>query len=218
MCVDLEIISRAIIRWAILGLILSFPAFAQANPASPQTLQESGDAKPLVPSPTPSMSLPAGPGVDRDDASEAPVLRELSQRQTELAILEMDLKRAELQKKLRDLQSPQVVVVPSAGAATPSGPTSLSSPSEPVPTISQPVWGKRSGPQNGPIVQRIHKVQGGLRALIRLPSGEVRDVALGATVGPSLRIIAISSDGVSARQGREPPFVLPVTGGEQEVF
>jgi type IV pilus biogenesis protein PilP len=125
------------------------------------------------------------------------VLREIGQRQTELTILELDLKRAELQKKLRELEA----VFPNNGV--PYFPTAAAQNSNvPVSPITKG-W-------EGPQVRRIHKVGNELVAVVVIPGGETKNVRSGGFVGKELRVVEILPETVYVRQGDRQIYALPV--------
>jgi hypothetical protein len=105
-------------------------------------------------------------------------------------ILELDVKRAELQKKLRELDS-----VPSAG----------------VPQFISAAAAKMGWEGSaGPVVRRIHKIGDDLVALLVFSSGEMKDVRSGGFVGDGLRIVEILPDAVYVRNGDLQRYALPV--------
>lgn len=184
-----------------------------AVPFAPPALAED-----VLPSP-PAVALPALPAsTSMSGAAAVPppdamvpeegqlpgVLREIGRRQTELTILELDLKRAELQKKLRELET--------MGQARPP---------QFLPTAAMPQNTGGGGavplppdvgldPEIGPQVRRIHKVGGALVAVIALPGGEIRHIRPGGLIG-DLRVVQILPDTVYVRKGDQPPYALPVS-------
>ena len=121
------------------------------------------------------------------------VLHEISQRQTELAILELDIKRAELQKKLRDLQG------------GPPGQSIAASP---------PLKEGAAGPtpaNAAPVVRRIHRAGGELAAVIILGHGETKTVRRGGEIANGLRVVEIHPDAVLVRRGDDPVYPLPAS-------
>ncbi|MDR3438184.1 type IV pilus biogenesis protein PilP [Telmatospirillum sp.] len=136
------------------------------------------------------------------------ILREIGQRQTELAILELDLKRAELQKKMRDLEAPPVSVPQfAAGTAAAAGP---------VPGAVAPAAPADFESVAAPVVQRIHKVGGSLHAVVLLPGGETKDLHKGAVIMPGLRVVEVLPDHVLVRQGDKQPYRLSAEGSRRQ--
>lgn len=175
-----------------------FIVFASADLAlaadPPSTNADAG----IVVGPDISRAMPIGSPpvtnaepVATDGSQISGVLREIGQRQSELMILELDLKRAELQKKLRELDSAPPAGVPQflSTAATNMG------------------WEGTSGP----VVRRIHKIGNELVAMVVFPSGETKDVRSGGFVGNGLRIVEILSDAVYVRKGDQQRYALPVS-------
>lgn len=133
------------------------------------------------------------------------VLRDIGQRQTELTLLELDIKRAELQKKLRELEAGPGPIV-----GLPSPPALPASTTMPPPAVAE-----GGEPPTGPAVRRIHKVDGQLAALIAFPSGETKEVRRGGAIANGLKVVEVRSDGVLVQQGDRPAFQLPVTGARR---
>jgi type IV pilus biogenesis protein PilP len=185
---------RTLSRAVVLLCALSAPIGAQG-----QAVRSEGAAVPPVAAgPAPLAAEP--PAIEA--APVPPVLREIGMRQTELSLLELEVKRAELQKRLRDLDQ---VTVP--------GPASLSVP-PPLPvgaTVAPP--GPVSPPADaegdrGPRVLRIHRLDGRLKALIRLRDGETRDVVRGSRLPPDLEVVEVTGDAVLVRHGQAPAHPL----------
>ncbi|PKU22814.1 type IV pilus biogenesis protein PilP [Telmatospirillum siberiense] len=168
---------------------------------------------PMVPAPASVVAgAPPAEAVPPENGQFPGVLREIGRRQTELTILELDLKRAELQKKLRELESagqakpPQFL--PVAAAAMPPSPGASLPPSSVDMPQEAPV---------GPLVRRIHKVGNDLVALIALPDGETRNIRSGGVIG-GLRVVQILPDTVYVRKGDQPPYALPVSSSRRVGF
>jgi len=133
------------------------------------------------------------------------LLSNIAQRQTELAILEMDIKKAELQKKLRELQLPgQIPVLPPGQAPVLPPPPALAGDFPPGAAKNPDL---RSGSFS---VQRIHRVGDRLAAVVRFPSGETRSVFSGETLEKSLKVVAVSAVEVTVRLAGAEPYALPV--------
>lgn len=128
------------------------------------------------------------------------VLREIGQRQTELTILELDLKRAELQKKLRELEAAVPANIPHPLPAVVAQNSAVPS------AVPDGAWET----QMGPLVRRIHKIAGELVALVVFPGGETKNVRLGGLVGGGVRIVEILPDAVFVRLGDQQRYSLPV--------
>jgi type IV pilus biogenesis protein PilP len=179
-----------------------WPNCASAGDPSSLPTVNAINGGPVVP-PRPEPVGPPSPGNGEAipvDVGQIPgVLREIGQRQTELTILELEVKRAELQKKLRETES-----VPSGNGPQflPAAATQSSVPSPPA--IALAGDGQLS-------VRRIHKIGGKLVALVMFPSGETKDVHIGGFVAKGLRIVEILSDTVYVRQGDQQPYALPVS-------
>lgn len=180
----------------ILSALLAYPTLAdELTPPSP-SIQ-------LPPSPV-SSAGPANATISDTAGDGAPppgVLREIGQRQTELAILELDLKRAELQKKLRELEVPP--------AKPPQFLPAIAQPQTGATVLPSPLPDAISDSPFGPTVRRIHKVAGELVAQLLLPGGEIKNIRAGGGVG-GLKIVQILPDTVYARKGEQPPFALPM--------
>lgn len=191
---------------------LSAPA---AQPAIQVPAMPGPSAAPPPKAPVPE-PRPVGASGDPQipDAPGMPdVLKEISQRQTELAILELDLKRAELQKKMRDLEAPSAAVQPPAlGGGGGGGAAASPSPAAVIPGYADMSPSPLSDGAAGPVVQRIHRVNGSLCALIVLPGGESRDLPPGAEVIAGMRVVAITPDKVLVRSGDRAVHALPSAG------
>jgi type IV pilus biogenesis protein PilP len=154
-----------------------------------------------VPAPVPFADGAVGQVERRLEESAPPpgILREIGQRQTELTILELDIKRAELQRRLKELEIPQAA--------------QLSSPPSALSTAAAPGFSAGGelgiGHAGGVTVRRIHKVGNQLMAQVGLPNGETKAVRSGAMIGTELRVINILPDGVLVQHGGEVPYSLP---------
>lgn len=180
-------------------------ALAEDTP-SPMSGVDAGRASasaPVIPGPMPAGSHSSAivEPVATEGAQIPGVLREIGQRQTELTILELDLKRAELQKKLRELEA----------AAPPQMPQFL--PAAAVQNPSVPMAPAESGSEmpTGPLVRRIHKIGDELVALILFPGGETKNVRPGGVVGNGVRIVEILLDAVYVRKGEQQRYALPIS-------
>jgi type IV pilus biogenesis protein PilP len=185
---------RTLSRAVVLLCALCAPMGAQG-----QTVRPEGGPAPVT-SAGPAVPAAEPPAVEA--APVPPVLREIGIRQTELSLLELEVKRAELQKRLRDLDQ---VTVP--------GPASLPVP----PPLPVGAAGAPSGPvsppadadgDRGPRVLRIHRIDGRLKALVRLRDGETRDVGRGNRLPPDLEVVEVSGDAVLVRRGQAPAHAL----------
>jgi type IV pilus biogenesis protein PilP len=116
------------------------------------------------------------------------ILRDISQRQTELAVLELEIKKAELKKKLFDLQA--------------SGPpAAIASPREVAPPrVEIPLASSDIVEDKGISVKLIHKVDGRLAARVVHAGGETQDVKVGAPLGDGFTVAEIRADGVTVRR------------------
>ena len=143
---------------------------------------------------------------------DSQLLSNIAQRQTELAILEMDIKKAELQKKLRDLQLP----APFAGPAPVlPAPVLVAPPS--LPGDVPPGAAKIPEPPPGSFsVERIHRVGDRLAAVVRFPSGETRSVRSGETLEKGLKVVAVSAVEVTVRRANAEPYALPAVPAAAE--
>ncbi len=167
-------------------------------------------ASPAIPEPSPvggppsSVVEPAG-----GDGGQIPgVLREIGQRQTELTILELNLKRAELQKKLRELEAPATGPQFSSAVPAPAAAPALST----VPAES----GWETSP--GPLVRRIHKIGDELVAMVVFPGGETKNVRSGGSIGNGLRVVEILPDAVYVGKGDRQRYALPVSSPRRGGF
>lgn len=194
-----------------LGLLLLLSALVPTpSPALEVPVTAPAVVVPSVPGPATIPLPPAAHGpalVGQTTSGEtvpSPLLEEIGKRQSELAVLELDLKRAELKKRLRELDQ---TLPASPPPAFPSG----------APTGSQPAIGE-PGPVGAvmtaslPVVKRVHRVGGQLRALLVMPSGETRDLTKGAALDENLHIVAIASDLVLAKKAGGAPFPLAGSG------
>jgi len=169
------------------------------SPSSPSTVKGNTIGPVVPPRPEPvGAPLPANGEAMTVDGGQIPgVLREIGQRQTELTILELEVKRAELQKKLRETES-----VPSGNGPSFLPAAAMQSSVPPPPVIPLAGDGQLS-------VRRIHKIRGELVALVMFPGGETKDIHVGGFVGKGLRVVEILADTVYVRQGDQQPFALP---------
>lgn len=191
-------------RFFLLVLLIASPwpnCVSAGEPASPPTVK-GNNIGPVVP-PRPELvdaPSPANSEAITADGGRIPgVLREIGQRQTELTILELEVKRAELQKKLRETES-----VPPG-----NGPQFL--PAAAAQSFVPPPLAISSAGDGQLSVRRIHKIGGELVALVTFPSGETKDIHVGGFVGKGLRVVEIRSDTVNVRQGDQQPYALPVS-------
>jgi type IV pilus biogenesis protein PilP len=164
-----------------------------ANCAVAEELPGKSPTSILVDAGNAESGLSAKPGA-AESGPVPSVLREIGQRQTELTILELDLKRAELQKKLRELETTSPLSPPLPPSAQIPAPTAM---------VQTPGW-------DAPVVRRIHKVGRDLVALVILPGGETKNVRSGGLIGKGLRVVEIVPDTVFVQQGGQPPVSLPV--------
>ncbi len=149
------------------------------------------------------MPSPRAEPIGAPDAAPLPgVLRQIGERQTELAILELDIKRAELQKKLRELNGEPVLQSAVGLAVVNGGP----------PTREIP---EAKGVTGDPLVRRIHKVGHDLVASLAFSGGETKEVRAGAILPNDLKVIDILPDTVRVRRGAQSPYelgILPTRG------
>lgn len=193
--------------WAFSLIVMSPWADFASAAEMPSTNADAGvvgapASVPVVPEP---VSVPDGhsaaePAV-QEEGQVPGVLREIGQRQTELTILELDLKRAELQKKLRELE----------GAAPANAPPFVAVPA--AQNSNMPMLPAESGwdVQSGPLVRRIHKIGNELVAMVVFPGGETKNVRSGGVIGSGLRIVEILPDAVYVRKGDQPRYALPIS-------
>lgn len=130
-------------------------------------------------------------------APDPDLLADIARRQTELAVLELDIKKAELQKKLRELQPS---ALPPGLAAIPPLAVDAALPAAKAPEFQARIWS----------VQRIHRIGERLAALIRFPGGETRDVFPGGKLDGDLKLVAVTPGEVTARRSAGEAFSLPV--------
>lgn len=160
-----------------------------------------------VPAPQPVLPGMAETGSGADYVPQSGVLREIGQRQTELAILELDIRKAELKKKLKDLDGGgaplPVPSIPSPVPVLDGGP----GPARPAPGAGA------FGAPGAPSLRRIHKIGHDLAALLVFPTGEIRDVRRGASLPNDLKVVDILPDAVLVRRGDQPAYALPVSAG-----
>ena len=128
----------------------------------------------------------------------ADVVQQITERQTELAILELAIKKAELKKRLQELQVPAEPGVPHTDASASD-----------APATAQPPRALQNPPSDHYAVHRIHRIRGHLVAAIALPDGAIKELAKGAVLPGGLLIADIRSDGVSVRRGQGEPYDLP---------
>lgn len=214
-----------LIRCLRLALML-LPALSTAAPAGeaspgqspavgvPAISAVSPPALPRVPPPMPvgapmgrpsvAPTLSPGETVAAGDGAPLPgVLRQIGERQTELTLLELEIKRAELQHKLRELDAPP----PSLPPPGPSLAGDAVSKGNPDP----------SGPgSRQPVVRRIHKLSGELVALVILPTGEVREVRRGAVLAHDLKVVEIRPEAVRVSRSGQTPYDLGIWQGAGE--
>jgi type IV pilus biogenesis protein PilP len=140
------------------------------------------------------------------------VLRQLTQQQSELALLELALKKAELQRKLEDLRAP-------AGPFVHGDPPTIAETVMPTvsdPTASAPMASAPMASAHRPVstasqfaVRRIHRVRGQLAAELVCPDGDIRQVGKGAVLSPGLTVADIRADGVFVRRDQQDLIPLP---------
>jgi type IV pilus biogenesis protein PilP len=120
------------------------------------------------------------------------ILKEISDSQTELALLELAIKKAELQKKLREIQIPRDAPSP---------------PSEDRRMPAAAPITLRGGEQYA--VRRVHRVNGNLEAVLVLPGGDIKAVKKGSVLAEDLVVADVRPEGVSVRRGSGLPYSLP---------
>lgn len=157
---------------------------------------------------TAGMPSPWAEPIGAPDAAPLPgVLRQIGERQTELAILELDIKRAELRKKLRELNG-ESALQPAVGLAVVNG----GAPTREIP--------EAKGVVGDPLVRRIHKVGHDLVASLAFSDGETKEVRAGTILPNDLKVIVILPDAVRVRRGAQSPYelgILPISpGGNHE--
>lgn len=134
-------------------------------------------------------------GADPDGLRGMPapgLLRELTQRQTDLAILELDIKKAELEKRLREAKT--------SGDPMLSPPLVLDLPANAI-KDHKPAMPAYS-------VQRIHRLGQSLSATLLSSNGETVTVFVGSKLGDHLVVDSISAEAVLVRLGEQPPARL----------
>jgi type IV pilus biogenesis protein PilP len=160
-----------------------------------------------VPAPT-SSGATAGP----DFVPSPEVLRLIGQKQVELSLLELDIKRAELLKRLRETQSVQATggppSIPVATGFVP--PPQPAQPAAPSAESANPDKGDAATRGTSPSVKLIHREGRELTAILVMPGGESRTVHRGNTLPGGMVVVAIDPDGVSVRSGDQKPHPLPI--------
>jgi len=147
----------------------------------------------------------------------ADVLRKVSQQQSELALLELAIKKAELQRKLLDLRAgsdpfahgdapePSETVMPPTSVPMPAvSPAAFPPPSSPPVFAHRPVATAANF-----AIRRIHRVHGQLTAELVCPDGDIKEVSKGSMLSPGLLVADIRVDGVFVRQGQQDLAPLP---------
>lgn len=185
--------------------VLQPPGIPRTAAASAQIGRAPAALKVPAPQPVGEDGAAAADALAADGSYNSGLLRDISQRQTELAILELDVKRAELQKRLKELEGG-----PLPGPATVAVSPPVMPPSAPPLAPPSAVAEPRPEPHGGVTVRRIHKIGGELTALITYPGGETRNVRRGASLAPGLTVVDIGLDAVQVREGDRPPFALPI--------